>query len=201
MNATMDEFKLPVLGFVYGLTLSFWGFVAAGFGHGSYVIIGMAASPLGFFGIIACFLVLPIYWTIAGLALKRAYNRSYRSLFLTLLTLHYATMVPLLIREPFNDWDKLPKMFDVEPGILLAGGLVYVCGQIFVWARFRKTPVNDAVSAGAEVEPRCGADWIATRFGQVSRRRVLERAGRAGYANRNMPETGRPRQVRTESRK
>jgi hypothetical protein len=144
MNVSIDECKLPFLGFVYGLTLSFWGFAAAGFGHGSCVIIGMAASPLGFFGIIICFLVLPIYWTVAGLALKRAFIRSYRSLFLTLLTLHYASIVPLLLREPFNDWDKLPKMFDAEPGILLAGGIAYLCGQFFVWITFKKTPLNDA---------------------------------------------------------
>ena len=38
------------IGLLVGLILSFVGFIAAGLGHGSYVIIGLVSSPLGTFG-------------------------------------------------------------------------------------------------------------------------------------------------------
>jgi hypothetical protein len=122
-------------GLVYGLALAFAGLIAAGGGHGTYVILGCASAPLGLAKNIPVALFgTPIWWLIVAAALSAASHPFGRAAFLTLMAAHYLTLWPILHNpEPFGDWSYARG--SAFP-LFIAGAIVYLLGQFAIWTRF-----------------------------------------------------------------
>src|SRR5580765_1700576 len=55
-------------GMLFGVGLAALGFLAAGAGHGTYVLIGASSAPVGVLGIRAALAGAPIFWAVVGAA-------------------------------------------------------------------------------------------------------------------------------------
>jgi len=130
-------------GLFYGLALTFWSFGAAGAGHGTYVVMGLSSSPLGFLGIPIALFSLPIFWAFIGLFLSKVYRPSYKMAFLSFIVAHYLGIVPLLITEPFGDWKRFSKVWTMMPLAIIGGLTTYVIGQVAMWFAYLKTDTTN----------------------------------------------------------
>jgi hypothetical protein len=124
---------LAAIGFCYGAVLAFLGLVAAGAGHGTYVIIGLSSSPLGLTQNIAvAFFGAPFLWCLIGALLGETRRRIPRAIFLATMLAHYAAIPIILGRDYFGDWDRLGRASEVA-AIALA---VHALGQLVLWGLF-----------------------------------------------------------------
>lgn len=132
MSHDIDKgLTLGGLGLAYGCALAFIGFLAAGFGHGCYVIIGLSSAPLGLLqNILISLIGGPVLWTVVGLLLGTSRHLVLRLAFLATMLSHYASLFHVL-RSPsiFADWDYLPKV----QSIVWIGFAVYAIGQALIW--------------------------------------------------------------------
>jgi len=124
-------------GLAYGTALMFLSFCAAGFGHGSYVLLGLTSSPLGawpFKGSVIAVALLgtPVLWGLVGLLVALLPDRRARGILVLVMGGHYVTAFFLLWADPFGDWYYLPKML----GVFASGAAVYCLGQIALWTAF-----------------------------------------------------------------
>src|SRR5262245_53376564 len=97
MNVTwVYRYRLPLCtgsAIMYGITLLGLGGLAAGAGHGTYVIIGLSSSPLSIFQDIGRAFAGPIYRGIVGLLLAKSADRQAWNIgFLLAMLLHYACL-------------------------------------------------------------------------------------------------------------
>src|SRR5438552_15444128 len=98
---------LAITGFGCGIGLAMIGFLAAGFGHGSYVLIGLFSAPFGAFqNIVIALAAPPFLWGIAGLLVGSSKTSWLcRLSFLALMSVHYLTLFAILSPpSPFADW-------------------------------------------------------------------------------------------------
>jgi hypothetical protein len=122
------------IGLLVGLILSFVGLIAAGLGHGSYVLIGLVSSPLGTFGnsLLALF-GAPVLWALFAYLAATAAQRDKRRSFLIVMALHYLTLIPIWSNpDGFGDWSYVPR---VRNEVML-GFAIYGIAQIALWALF-----------------------------------------------------------------
>jgi hypothetical protein len=127
--------KYLSLGAVYGTGLAVLAFLAAGFGHGTYVVLGLASAPLAMLGVAVALISLPFLWmSIFALLYCR------KRLFAMAMLLHYLGAMVLLtvprFAESFGDWNSFARVWGRSPGLLVLCFLWYGAGQIFLWMDF-----------------------------------------------------------------
>lgn len=137
-----------LIGFLYGALLAIFAFLAAGMGHGTYVLAGLVSAPIGAIGILAAFYGAPIFWSFTGLLLRNSGSRLRRVLFLCLVITHYLSSVALLTSERYGDWKQFVKMFSSgQSAIVVVGGLLfYLIGQVVMWVVFLKPHLRNTVT-------------------------------------------------------
>jgi hypothetical protein len=123
-----------LIGLLVGLILSFVGFIAAGLGHGSYVIIGLVSSPLGTFGsVLIALFGAPVLWALFAYLAATADQRHKRRSFLILMALHYLTLIPIWSNpDGFGDWFYVGRVKDE----VMLGFALYGIAQLALWALF-----------------------------------------------------------------
>lgn len=131
--------RLWLWGLLYGLALAFWSFAAAGAGHGTYVVMGLSSSPLGFLGVPIAIFGSPIFWAFIGFLLSKAHRPSYKLAFLLFIVVHYVIIVPLLATQPFGDWEYFSKAWSMIPLAIIGGLTTYIIGQVAMWFAYLNT--------------------------------------------------------------
>lgn len=124
---------------IYGAVLAVCSFVAAGFGHGTYTLLGLAGSPFAVLGIPAAFLAACFQW--CGLVLARSWiGHRYLA---AILIVHYAAGALLLTvsASPYADWSYVGKLPQSARVILVFGFLCYGVGQIALWRTLLKQKI------------------------------------------------------------
>lgn len=126
----------------FGVALGIWGYLAAGAGHGTYVLIAISSAPLGLLGIPVAAFGAPVLCGGVGFLLAAADRSPQRKLFLALAAAHYLGSLLLLTTRSFGDWDYFNKVIAYMPG-LIAGWLVtYSAGHVLMWLAFRKVNIG-----------------------------------------------------------
>jgi hypothetical protein len=110
------------------------GFLAAGLGHGTYVVMGALSSPLGLFNSVqVAWFGTPVLWVVLG-ALA-GYSRALvaRIGFVALAAAHYLAMIPILSNgERFGDWDYAKR----ATGAVAFCAVMEVLAHVFLWLVF-----------------------------------------------------------------
>lgn len=126
--------KKALLGAAYGIVLCGIGMMAAGAGHGTYIFVILASAPVwaltnaGPIGVGISLLAIPVLWFVVGLLLNGK-SRQKTAVFLTIMLVHYASAVWLLLADR-QEWRLTNQMLAV------LGFSVYLLGQIVVWWAF-----------------------------------------------------------------
>jgi hypothetical protein len=127
-------------GFAYGCLLCVWAFFAMGAGHGTYLPLAIASSPLLYLGTPLALSGLPILWAAIGATLGRLSGNSRRWPFLAAMSIHYAGIVPLCWRVlgPMDDGPSFRLMLTRVDTVvtLLLGLLIYLAGQGVLWRTY-----------------------------------------------------------------
>jgi hypothetical protein len=122
------------LGFGFGTLLAVMGFLAAGFGHGTYVIIGLSSAPCSLAqDLLLALIAPPFLWAILTFFAAGARHRVWQMLFLTSLGSHYASLFWVWNNPSgFADWRYVHKAAE----LVWAAIGVYGLGQIALWSLF-----------------------------------------------------------------
>ena len=125
---------LTCIGLAFGIALMLLSFCAAGFGHGTYVLLGLSSSPLGALPLenslfFVALLGTPILWGLIWLLVALLPDMTAGAILVVVMGLHYVTALFLLSGESFGDWSYIPKVRDV---FTLGSGL-YCAGQVTLW--------------------------------------------------------------------
>jgi len=125
---------VALYGFLYGLVLAGIGLMAAGAGHGTYVLLGLYASPLSLMQNIALAIFgSPVLWCIIGGLLAGTGKRGWTIIFLVAMLTHYVSLPWVLMDgNTFGDWEYVAKVW----WFVLLGIGVYVVGQVILWIVF-----------------------------------------------------------------
>ncbi len=126
---TSKNWYFAAIGFLYGLVLAIFGLMAAGAGHGTYVLTGIFSAPLGLIGVPAALIGAIILWLVVGLLIKT----SPKKFLVFLLLIHYGGIFLILNTETYGDFKYFARMFLVNPSILILGLVVYTLGQVLIW--------------------------------------------------------------------
>ena len=122
------------IGFTLGVVLALAAFAVAGFGHGSYVLIGIGAAPLCLGGVLAGLVGMPILWAyFAGLS--ASLERRNQRLLPVLLAVHYLSAVLAVTVGPYSRWPRASGSAWAES----PGWVTYATLQVFVWLQFRRS--------------------------------------------------------------
>ena len=108
------------------------GFMVAGVGHGTYVVIALSSAPLGLLGIAVALFGGPVLWSGVGILLALA-ARSKAALvaLVTVMLSHYAGLLFTLGTEDwFANWGHLPKGAVELVWVAVA---LYGFGQVAIW--------------------------------------------------------------------
>ena len=127
-------FACAVAGVLYGMILAAAGITAAGAGHGTFVVIGVASSPLGLFqNVLVAWSGTPVLWCLIGFSLGRVTHYEGRRVFLLLMLAHYGSLF-FILRPPseFADWGYVSRL----PGFFAGAIAFYAVGQIALWVAF-----------------------------------------------------------------
>jgi len=144
--------QLLICGAVYGVGLSVAGFLAAGYGEGTYVLLGLASAPLvaissllsliripAFsFGAIGAIFAAPFLWGWVWSLLQPEGPR--RRQFLWVIILYYASTAVILATTyefGFRGWEYIVRFWRIRPFLLIAGFSWYGIGQILMWLIWR----------------------------------------------------------------
>ena len=127
-----------VWGSLYGVALSVLAFLAAGAGHGSYILMGVSSAPFGLLGVIVALFGTPVFWALMGFLVAKAAHLLLRRVFLIIMTLHYLSIPFILATEEYGDWDRLVRGKQMLPNILvmIIGLSLYLYGQVVIWRKF-----------------------------------------------------------------
>ena len=120
------------IGSSLGLVLSLSAFAAAGFGHGSYVLLGVVAAPFCFGGVLVALVTTPLLWAFTSY-LAASVERMPRRALLVLLPLHYLSALVAVTAWPYADW----RYVSSSAGALMIGAATYATMQVYVWLLFR----------------------------------------------------------------
>lgn len=132
-------------GALYRTGLSLVGTLATGYGHGTWVFLGLAAAPLvaifsllGLmwapflsFGVLAAMLASPFMWGWIWSLLRK--NDSRRHRFLIVIIVYYASVIAVLATTYFGEWDYIVRSWQVYPSLIVVGFSWYGAGQILMW--------------------------------------------------------------------
>ena len=129
---------LALEGFLYGLALAFFGVMAAGAGHGTYVLLGLYASPLSLVpNVPLAVFGIPLLWCIIGVLLAGTPKRVWTVAFLVAMLAHYVSL-PLVLKDgnTFGDWEYVAKVWDNSWFFVLLCIGLYVLAQLVIWYVF-----------------------------------------------------------------
>jgi hypothetical protein len=115
----------------YGGSLAVCAFFSAGAGHGTYVPLGISASPVSVIpDVLTATVAIPLFWGAAGGLATSSKQFVQRFAFWIVMLLHYAAL-PLVLSESdrFGDWDYARR----DPGTLGFFLVVYGVGQVGLW--------------------------------------------------------------------
>ena len=128
--------------FAYGLVLCVFGLIVAGFGHGTFTLLGLAGAPFSFFGVPVAIAASVTQWGMLALARSRfGIPKQYLVAF---LTLHYASAALLLVlpSSAFSDWEYVRQIPESYKFLLVVGFAWYCVGQMFVWKAVTSQPAS-----------------------------------------------------------
>ena len=120
------------IGCSLGLVLALSAFAAAGFGHGSYVLLGLVAAPFCFGGVLVALVATPLLWAFASFLAASVESRPRRAL-LFLLPLHYFSALVAVTAWPYADW----RYVWHPAAAVVIGAVTYATMQVYVWLLFR----------------------------------------------------------------
>jgi hypothetical protein len=124
--------RYAICGAIYGMGLAALSFLAAGAGHGTYVVLGLASAPLGILGITVALIGLPFWWT--GLFVLARRNQG---AFIGAMLVHYLSGAVLLTNhrfaDSFGDWNYFAGMWATSRAFLVGWFVWYLAGQMFLW--------------------------------------------------------------------
>lgn len=123
-------------GLVYGIGLSFLGTWAAGWGHGSYVLLILASSPFAALGGLVAILTPPVMWGgIWALLQARCWRRG---VLVAAISFYYASAALLVAVSPFDEnWNNFLTASRQHSSIIAGGFLWYLAGQAFMLLHLR----------------------------------------------------------------
>jgi hypothetical protein len=134
-------------GGAYALAMVACGVFAAGAGHGSYLILLIASSPLGILGVYGGLAAVPavlgsfLLWPLALLLHAKAREGHLRPAFLVVMGVHYLGIAALPLTATFHDdWQQLRQYLPELVLFVAAGLLVYLAGQALIWRSFLRPP-------------------------------------------------------------
>lgn len=121
-----------LIGLGYGIVLSIFGFYAAGFGHGTYTVIGLSSAPVALTkNIIISLFTPPILWSVAAFLSAGSRQMVWRILYLLVMCMHYVSLFWIL-QGPSNfaDWDYIKRV----EGLFRLSIVFYCAGQLALWS-------------------------------------------------------------------
>jgi hypothetical protein len=125
--------KLWLSGVTYGAGLTCLGIMAAGAGHGTYLLLGIASAPLSFLGIPLSIISPPLLWGLVGWLLSRAERGPQRQIVPALFLVHYAAILLMPLFEDYAEGKYIAITWAHNPVILILGAGVYLLGQGLMW--------------------------------------------------------------------
>ena len=132
-NSIRSAFCWTIIGLAYGSVLASFSFLSAGFGHGTYVLMGLCSSPISLIqDVFVSLFSIPLLWGLLGTLLGLASYRAGRVVFLILIAAHYSALAIILCVGNFADWSYVPR----APLLVWPGFVIYLVGQIALWAVF-----------------------------------------------------------------
>jgi len=146
--------KAPVVqqliaGGTYAIALVACGVFAAGAGHGSYLVLMIASSPVGILGMYAGLAAVPaifgpfLLWPSILLLLARTRERRHRPTFVTVMVVHYFGIAALPLTTWFrDDWRTVQRHLPELVVFLAVGLVVYVTGQVLIWRSLARLSVT-----------------------------------------------------------
>jgi hypothetical protein len=155
---------VPLAAAIYGAVLSYLGFLATAGGHGPYLFLGLATSPLclgfllplrmlsGSFGqlvFLAPLWCAPLWWALVA-SLASRIIRSKRPVVIVLLLLHYfgaLTVLLVIDRDHYQPFGPIIRAFKSDPIPFMGILLFYLAGQWFLWREVRRPWSAAPVSA------------------------------------------------------
>ena len=132
-----------IIGLCFGLVLAALSILAAGGGHGSYVLLGLVSAPCCAFGIAPAIVLTPALWLGAGPLAGRAADKTAARTFLVVMGTHVLGATIALSVRPYADWAYVRRTH----ADLIAGSLVYAIAQCYVWGVFLYTKARAATPA------------------------------------------------------
>jgi hypothetical protein len=120
-----------IFGLLYGTFLIALGLLAAGFGHGTYVVIGLVSAPCGLTqNARLAILGGPLFWSACAAAAAGARRWAWRTTFLLVMCAHYVSL-PWVLGGPsgFSDWQCVPRVKDTFWQAIA----LYALGQAALW--------------------------------------------------------------------
>jgi hypothetical protein len=125
--------KLGLAGFAYGLGLTVVGVFMAGAGHGTYLLLGVAAAPVSFWGILFSIVGPPILWGVVGSLLSHASKTPQRQIVVCVMLSHYLGIMLLPFFGDYVEGKYFERVWAANPAIVLMGGSLYLAGQVATW--------------------------------------------------------------------
>lgn len=123
--------KWGAFGGSYGVFLAAMGFLAAGWGHGTYVVIGLSSAPCGLaHNVIIALIGAPVFWLFAAFFAAGARHWVWLLSFLLLMSAHYVSLFWIL-NDPtgFGDWSYVHKV----RGLFWIAIVFYCAGHLALW--------------------------------------------------------------------
>jgi len=133
------ELLFLLVGIVYGAALAFVGFMLAGVGHGSYLLLFVAAAPFSFVGFWPMFIFPLLMWGIVGWLLGSS-SRFEQRLAVGITLFHYVSVALGLyvLMSPVGEF--VLKMFQYDYWSAVIGTSIYLLGQILIWVGWLTRP-------------------------------------------------------------
>jgi hypothetical protein len=129
-------FIYGLFGLLYGIGLSFLGTWAAGWGHGSYVLLTLASAPFAALGASVAILGPPFMW--GGVWLLLQARRRQRGVLVAVISVYYASAALLIAVSPFDEnWNNFLAASRLHSLIIAGGFLWYLVGQVFMLLNLR----------------------------------------------------------------
>lgn len=134
--------RIVWLFFAYGLVLSLFGLMVAGFGHGTFTLLGLAGAPFSFFGVPAAIAASVTQW--GGLVFARSRFGIPKQYLVAFLVLHYASAALLLLlpSNALSDWEYVRRLPESYRFLLVVGFGWYCVGQMILWKAVASKPVS-----------------------------------------------------------
>jgi len=133
LYSNVKSFVTASIGLGYGAVLCLIGILVAGFGHGTYTLLGLSGAPFSFLGIPIAIIATMFQWGLLALAYQKMHLP--KPYFIGFLSAHYVAAAALLLipSSEFADWEHVSRIPQSYRLLLAFGVAWYLIGQTFVW--------------------------------------------------------------------